>query len=49
MGDVIFHDLVLADNLVAGFEVEEDDNEEEDPSRGLDGAFIVGITPGNCI
>ena len=46
MGHAIFSNLVLADNLVAGFEVEEDMNAEADMGS-LDGALIIGMTHAN--
>ena len=58
LGAVVFSDLVLSDNLVAGFEVERDINAEdgetcvdgsapENRVYGLDGACIIGRDPAN--
>ena len=46
LGKVVFRDLVLADNEVAGFEVESDENTAENEGY-LDGALIVGRTTAN--
>lgn len=47
LGAVVFSDLVLSDNLVAGFEVERDIN-AEDCAAGVDGSGI-GYLDGACI
>ena len=46
MGAVVFQDLILADNDLAGFEVEVDDNETDNVGY-LDGALIIGKTDAN--
>jgi hypothetical protein len=54
LGAVVFSDLVLSDNLVAGFEVERDINAEDGETCAdgsgigyLDGACIIGRNPAN--
>ena len=54
LGAVVFRDLILSDNLVAGFEVEEDVNKKNlaisDTGAGkgfLDGAIIIGFNDEN--
>ena len=46
LGACVFRDLTLADNELAGFEVEEDDNAVDNMGY-LDGAIIIGKTAGN--
>ena len=55
LGAVVFRDLILSDNLVAGFEVEEDVNTKNlalsDTGAGkgfLDGAIIIGFNVENA-
>ena len=48
MGAAVFYDLILADNELAGFEVELDDNAVDNIGY-LDTALIIGKTDNNSV
>ena len=48
MGACVFKNLILADNDLAGFEVEVDSNESDNVGY-LDGALIIGKTDANSV